>query len=189
MEQLRTVQTQWGEISYTLTKKRVKNLNLRVDTHGTVSLSVPLRCSLHAADEFVIRKSAWIVAHRKKKAERPVPKLLPELGREACFALLERSLERMYPLVAVYGVGKPVLKIRKMRTQWGNCHWMQGYITLNTALHRCPEHLRDYVALHELVHFLHHDHGSGFYASMDAIMPEWREYRRELRLFDLAVLD
>ena len=66
---------------------------------------------------------------------------------------------------------------------------MQGYITLNTALHRCPEHLRDYVALHELVHFLYHDHGSGFYASMDAIMPEWREYRRELRLFDLAVLD
>ena len=55
MEQLRTVQTQWGEISYTLTKKRVKNLNLRVDTHGTVALSVPLRCSLHAADEFVIR--------------------------------------------------------------------------------------------------------------------------------------
>lgn len=55
-----------------------------------------------------------------------------------------------------------------MRSQWGNCHYQQGYITLNTALARCPEPLRDYVALHELVHFLHHDHGTGFYAAMDA---------------------
>lgn len=62
----------------------------------------------------------------------------------------------------------PQVKLRKMRSQWGNCHYQQGYITLNTALARCPEPLRDYVALHELVHFLHHDHGTGFYAAMDA---------------------
>ena len=46
-----------------------------------------------------------------------------------------------------------------MKSQWGNCHWRQGYITLNTALARCPGTLRDYVALHELVHFVHPDHG------------------------------
>ena len=189
MERLRTVLTQWGEITYTLTKKRIKNLNLRMDADGTVALSVPLHCSIQAADEFVIRKSEWIVAHRKKKAEYPVQELLPELNREACFALLEQSLELMYPLVAVYGVRKPVLKIRKMRTQWGNCHWMQGYITLNTALHRCPEYLRDYVALHELVHFLHHDHGAGFYGAMDTLMPEWRENRRALKYYAVAILD
>ena len=189
MERLRTVLTQWGEITYTLTKKRIKNLNLRMDADGAVALSVPLRCSIQAADEFVVQKSEWIVAHRKKKTECPVPELLPELNREACFALLEQSMERMYPLVAVYGVSKPVLKIRKMRTQWGNCHWMQGYITLNTALHRCPVYLRDYVALHELVHFLHHDHGSGFYGAMDTLMPEWRECRRALKYYAVAILD
>ena len=189
MERLRTVLTQWGEITYTLTKKRIKNLNLRMDADGAVALSVPLRCSIQAADEFVVQKSEWIVAHRKKKTECPVPELLPELSREACCALLEQSLERMYPLVAVYGVSKPVLKIRKMRTQWGNCHWMQGYITLNTALHRCPEYLRDYVALHELVHFLHHDHGSGFYGAMDTLLPEWRECRRALKYYAVAILD
>lgn len=189
MEQLRTVRTQWGEITYTLAKKRVKNLNLRLDADGAVALSVPLCCSDQAADEFVIRKSEWIVMHRKKKTECLMPELLPELSREACFTLLERSLERMYPLVASYGVRRPALKIRKMRAQWGNCHWTQGYITLNTALHRCPEYLRDYVALHELVHFLHHDHGNGFYAAMDAFMPEWREYRRELKIYALAIFN
>ena len=187
MERLRTVLTQWGEITYTLTKKRIKNLNLRMDADGAVALSVPLRCSIQAADEFVVQKSEWIVAHRKKKTECPVPELLPELNREACFALLEQSMERMYPLVAVYGVSKPVLKIRKMRTQWGNCHWAQGYITLNTALSRCPKELREYVALHELVHFLHHDHSALFYAAMDQRMPDWRERRSLLKKYHTAL--
>ena len=81
----------------------------------------------------------------------------------------------------------PQLKLRAMRSQWGNCHWMQGYITLNTALVRCPPRLRDYVALHELVHFLHHDHQAGFYAVMDALMPDWRRRRAELNRYTAAL--
>ena len=87
----------------------------------------------------------------------------------------------VYPLVEPLGVAFPVLKLRLLKSQWGNCHWNRGYITLNTALARCPEELRDYVALHELLHFLHHDHGSGFYAKMDALMPDWRTRRQALQ--------
>lgn len=94
---------------------------------------------------------------------------------------MSEALERVYPLVAPLGVGFPSLKLRALKSQWGNCHWAQGYITLNTALARCPEELRDYVALHELVHFLHHDHGPGFYARMDGLMPDWRKRRRALK--------
>ena len=88
---------------------------------------------------------------------------------------------KVYPLVVPLGVAMPEVKVRKMRSQWGNCHWLKGYITLNTALARCPEELREYVALHELVHFLHHDHGPGFYAQMDQLMPDWRQRRRVLK--------
>lgn len=96
---------------------------------------------------------------------------------------------RVYPLVAPDGVPLPQVKLRKMRSQWGNCHYQQGYITLNTALARCPEPLRDYVALHELVHFLHHDHGTGFYAAMDARMPDWRARRQELKGYAQAIVE
>ena len=101
--------------------------------------------------------------------------------------LLAEALARMYPLVAPLGVAFPLLKLRKLKSQWGNCHWAQGYITLNTALARCPEELRDYVALHELVHFLHHDHGPGFYARMDALMPDWRRRRKTLKGYSGAL--
>jgi hypothetical protein len=109
------------------------------------------------------------------------------VSREECARLLTEALERVYPLVEPLGVSLPPLKLRALKSQWGNCHWAQGYITLNTALARCPEELRDYVALHELVHFLHHDHGPGFYARMDALMPNWRERRRTLKRFSGAL--
>ena len=50
-----------------------------------------------------------------------------------------------------------------------------------------PEELRDYVALHELVHFLHHDHQAGFYAVMDGLMPDWRRRRAELKSYAAAL--
>lgn len=187
MGELRTVDTEYGRISYTLIVKRVKNLNLRICDRDEVVLSVPEHCSPEVADTFVRQKSGWITAHRKRHEERERMLLLPELNRAECTRLLHRSLVRMWPLVAVKGVPMPQLKVRKMRSQWGNCHWSQGYITLNEALHRCPEHLRDYVALHELVHFLHHDHGPGFYAEMDGLMPDWRVRRAELKKYGAAI--
>lgn len=187
MEQLRTVSTPNGQITYVLIRKQIKNLNLRLERDGTIVLSVPRHCVLEQADDWIAQKSGWIMGHLRRLAEQEKAVLLPELDRAASSVLLAQALERVYPLVEPLGVERPVLKIRKMRSQWGNCHWMQGYITLNTALHRCPEHLRDYVALHELVHFLHHDHGPGFYAVMDGLMPDWRSRRRELKGYSAVV--
>ena len=157
MEQYRLVATPEGPITYRLVKKRVKNLNLRLDRTGEVVLSVPLRCPAERADAFVIEKSGWIVGHLPKPEE--APPLLPEPDRRECARLLGEAV-----------------------------HYRQGYITLNTALARCPEFLRDYVALHELVHFLHHDHGPGFYAAMDARMPDWRKRRQELKRYAQALV-
>ena len=81
---------------------------------------------------------------------------------------------------------KPVLKVRFMTSRWGSCHWAKGVVTLNTALAAVEEGLRDYVALHELVHFLHPNHGPGFYATMDSLMPGWQERRRALKAHTLT---
>ena len=43
------------------------------------------------------------------------------------------------------------------------------------------------MALHELVHFVHPDHGPGFYGLMDRLMPDWRQRRKELRRYGGAL--
>lgn len=186
MEQQRLVDVPGGVLSYTLLRKRVKNFNLRVGADQSISLSVPARCSDERADQFIREKSGWLCAalERQRAQQLPVP---PEPDRAVCRELLRQALTRVYPLTEPLGVAMPELKLRRMTTQWGNCHWNQGYITLNTALARCPEELRDYVALHELVHFLHHDHGRGFYEKMDRLMPDWRDRRLELRRYSAAL--
>ena len=55
------------------------------------------------------------------------------------------------------------------------------------ALAALPEELMDYVTLHELVHFVHPDHGPGFYGLMDRLMPDWRQRRKELRRYGGAL--
>ena len=179
---LRIVDTPQGPLTYIMVRKPVKNLNLRIGTEKEIKVSVPLCCPVTQADEFVCEKSGWILdtfsRQDPKRAE-----LLPPASMEEYKKRLEEALVRVYPLVATLGVAFPILKLRKLKSQWGNCHWAQGYITLNLALARCPEELRDYVALHELVHFLHHDHGAGFYFQMDALMPDWRQRRKLLKGF------
>lgn len=183
MEQLRMVDSTAGVISYRLTRKRVKNWNLRV-REEQVFLSVPLWVSVGQADAFIQSRGAWIVRVLERQS-RIAKVRLEELPREVCMERLAAALGRIYPLVELFGVAYPQLRLRKMRSQWGNCHYKSNYITLNTALASCPEELQDYVCLHELVHFLHPNHGPGFYAVMDKLMPDWKERRRKLKDYQL----
>ena len=98
LEQRRTVSAPEGEISYRLIKKRVKNLNLRLERGGEVVLSAPLRCPAERADAFILEKSGWIFRHISQREETPL--LLPEIDRRVCVCLLSEAVERVYPLVA-----------------------------------------------------------------------------------------
>ena len=97
MEQYRLVATPEGPITYRLVKKRVKNLNLRLDRAGEVVLSVPLRCPAERADAFVIEKSGWIVGHL------PRPEEDPAALRQAVDAVRQRH---QYPALLIPGMGE-----------------------------------------------------------------------------------
>lgn len=70
MTERRRVQTEQGQLEYELTRKRVKNYNLRVRPDGTLAVSVPTRTPLKQADDFVRRKARWIEAARRRLAGR-----------------------------------------------------------------------------------------------------------------------
>ena len=183
VETQRTVDTPQGPITYTLTVKSVKNMNLRLEGDGTVRVSVNRRVPYAAADAFVRSRAAWIGRGRERLAQRGAP--IPPPDREEALQSLTRALDRVLPLVEPLGVTRPALQARYMTSRWGSCHWTRGKIVLNTALAALPEELMDYVALHELVHFLHPNHGPGFYAVMDRLMPDWKEKRARLKGFAL----
>ena len=116
MEQLRQVEGPDGPIRYWLTRKRVKNLNLRLDSGGEIRVSIPWNCPPEQADRLVRDKWPWLRRGLERR-QAPPPELLPELSRPDCLAQLRQSLDRVYPLTQPLGVAYPQLKLRAMRSQ------------------------------------------------------------------------
>ena len=79
-----------------------------------------------------------------------------------------------------YNVSPKSFTIRKMKTRWGSCS-RKGSISLNLHLIKLPEQCIKEVILHELCHLVHFNHSKEFYALMTAEMPDWKNWKKELK--------
>lgn len=80
-----------------------------------------------------------------------------------------------------YDIPYPQLKLFVMRKAWGRCYYTKGVITINLRLYTMPKECIDYIILHELTHFVAHDHGPLFKGILDKIDPQWRIKEAMLR--------
>jgi predicted metal-dependent hydrolase len=67
------------------------------------------------------------------------------------------------------------LQVREMKTRWGTCIPSKKKITLNLSLMYTPQKYLEYVALHELIHFLEIYHNEHFYSIFEEFMPDYKE--------------
>lgn len=210
---------------YHLTRKRVKNINLRV-TGAQVRVSAPKTVPAEAIDAFVLRKAGWILTalERQTRAAAPGPagqvrilgrwvfvhtaagprgitqdeaglhislphpdddqavqRLYQSWERRQCQALFARAVEDCLPALVSYGVARPGLRLRRMKSRWGSCQVRRGMITLNTRLLAYPYPVIRYVAAHELCHFVHPNHSRAFYALLEQLQPDYRALWEQLK--------
>ena len=92
VKEQRTVSTPFGEVTYQLVRKRVKNLNLHLERDGRVILSVPVRCPADYADRFIAAKGEWILRGQEMLREVARVELPPIPPRAECVALLRRAV-------------------------------------------------------------------------------------------------
>ena len=105
------------------------------------------------------------------------------LRRQAQHHFHERVVA-LLPRFKPLALAEPELAVRAMKSRWGSCTG-KGKITLNLHLMRAPRPCIDYVVVHELCHLVEHNHGKGFYALMDRVMPDWRKRREELKQVEI----
>ena len=55
-----------GGVPYEFTRKRVKNINVRVRRDGTVAVSAPLRAPLADVERFLASKENWLAQARRR---------------------------------------------------------------------------------------------------------------------------
>ncbi len=172
-----------GSITYELTRKRVKNLNLRVVEGGAVRVSAPTRTPLREIDRFVASHEAWIGQARERVhvREASADQMQDVYTDEECLRVFGEVSDRIYPLFAYCLPIQPALRVRWMKSRWGVCHVAKNYITLNKQLMGKPRAALEYVVLHEYVHFLHPNHQAGFHAEMARLMPDYLARRALLK--------
>jgi predicted metal-dependent hydrolase len=76
--------------------------------------------------------------------------------------------------------------IKNIKSRWGSCS-QKNNINLSLYLMRLPDHLIDYILLHELAHTLHKDHSKRFWKTLERICPGARSLDRELRNYRIEI--
>ncbi len=112
-----------------------------------------------------------------------VDKFLMNLAKKE----LSASLDRVMDTAKEKGLAieRPSLTVRKMTSRWGSCTSERGAIRLNAHLVRLDRELIDYVTAHEVAHLLEANHGSGFYAVLLTLCPDFVAKRRIMKTVDV----
>lgn len=98
-------------------------------------------------------------------------------GLTDALAMRSRVWLREYePLAAARTHG---LRVRPMRSLWGSLS-PQGMVSLNLALAFAPEHLAEYVLVHELAHVHQRDHSPRYWQVVAQLYPDYQRCRRQL---------
>ncbi len=195
-----------GAVSY-VRNTRARNLSIRINQRGEIRVTVPRFASQKQAERFFLSKQQWVLKRLNVLKQRDCSQTLPSEGgavqvrgrsypvhllhgddttEAAIWRILQKEAleylpDRVRELSDRSGFKITGLKIRRMRTRWGSCTARKS-INLNSWLVMLPEHLSDYVILHELVHTRFPDHSRRFWEELDGVTAgESKKLRRELR--------
>jgi predicted metal-dependent hydrolase len=70
--------------------------------------------------------------------------------------------------------------VRNQRTRWGSCS-RRGTVSLNWRLLQAPPFVRDYLILHELMHFREMNHSRRFWRHVERACPDYQAAERWLK--------
>lgn len=182
-KQRRTIVLCDRSIDYDLTKnKRAKRMRISVSAGGALSVTVPYCFPESFVERFLREKAEWIVRQMAVFERRGG--LFARYGRahylEHREAARRLAHERLAHFNQFYNFSYGDVSIRDQKTRWGSCS-RSGNLNFNYKLAVVPEHIADYVIVHELCHCKEFNHSKAFWHLVARTVPNHAEIRRQLR--------
>jgi hypothetical protein len=119
------------------------------------------------------------VNHEQPRVQDFIKKTLIDVMRWEAKVYLPKRLKE---LAIKHGFNYQNVSIKNASTRWGSCSSTNN-INLNLHLMRVPEHLIDYVLLHELVHTVVKNHGEKFWLLLEQCYPNARKADKEMKSY------
>lgn len=170
-------------IEIEVVRKAVRGLRIVVKPGGHVRLTVPWLTPGRQARAWLEEHMDWIRATRERMLNvTPAPRReLPVVTAEQRDALVTYLNEAVPRWLSIMGEA-PLheIRIRNMRSQWGNCRWRERIVTFNLQLALVPHELVDYIIVHELAHLKVQNHSAAFHAHVQQFIPDEKQRRRTL---------
>ncbi len=132
--------------------------------NGILQINIPAKFDIQQADiQQFIRNIIIKLLHHEAKIY--LPKRLAELAKLHNF-----SFQKVF--------------VKHVKSRWGSCSSVNN-INLNIHLMRLPDHLIDYVLLHELTHTKIKNHSKLFWAELERIYPGSKAFNKELKKYQV----
>lgn len=176
-------------IEYTLRiSKRARRLRLTIYGDGAFVVTVPRNMSEHSAEQFIIKKSQWIIDKLDYIEKFPQPKLVRHNNKRDFFKYKTEA----YALAKIrveyfndfYNFKVNKITIRNQSTRWGSCS-RKGNLNFNYKIALLPPRLADYLIVHELCHLGEFNHSQKFWNLVAKTFPDWLSLRNSLKVIKL----
>lgn len=167
---------------------RAKHMSLSIRPFRGVRVAVPQGQSFASAEKFAHSKTNWIKKHLEKMAfiEKQA-KILKESKPIDRVKAKKHLVQRLDELCKQNGFKYNKVYVKNQKTRWGSCS-DKNNINLNVNLVRLPDHLIDYVILHEMVHTKIKNHSKLFWEELSKFVKDPKTLDKKLRQYTLSLL-
>lgn len=142
----------WKPGSKLLYRGRWESISVRID-HG--------RQRVHFGDQ------TFILETNEKNLKTAIEKRLRALADKEIPSLV-------FAVARDHAIEISQVQIRNQRSRWGSCS-SRGTISLNWRLVQVPDHVRDYLIIHELMHMREMNHSDRYWAHVANAFPGYRQ--------------
>jgi predicted metal-dependent hydrolase len=160
-----------------------KNIRLSLSPSRGLLLSYPWHLAFKQALAFLEQHEAWALAalDKAKQSSQHQPTLPPHEVEALRKKAKEALLPRLEQLAHLHRFNYNKAYIKNNKSNWGSCSGVNN-INLNLRIILLPDHLRDYVMLHELCHTRIKNHGLQFWTLLNSFTDgQAKVYAKELR--------
>lgn len=150
-----------------------------------VTARVPFRFPQEDVIQMIESHAKWItekleLARERKKNGTTIHISPEDLTEENIAQMKEKFRQKVETYAKLMGVTYGRITIRNQKTRWGSCS-SDGNLNFNFKLFFLPEHLMDYVVVHELAHRIHMNHSKDFWKVVATYCPEYKKCTQELK--------
>ena len=177
---------EFGDIQF-IKIRNARSIRLFVKPFEGVIVKFPHGISERKAISFIDSKNEWI-RHALERAQFTEKESIEHYSRNigVSNSTIRSSLtKRLDELALQYDFQYNKISLRDQKSRWGSCS-AHNNISLNKKLYFLPDHLRDYVLIHELAHTRQKNHSPAFWKILFVIFGalETKQMRRGLKAFD-----